>query len=234
MGWRRSTVSGHESLEGQGSPEGQGSRMPGPRRPSWKAWPAAPAGPLGRAGIPPGARLPAARPPARAYRWSLPCPSAKNHLFQAIRQQAPARLRWKAGDFSPVLSAWTHLQQGHRTGLPSMAAAATGASRGLQLVASGDNHRSPTPPPTPLFSGFLLLAHLWVTASPAIRLSDLPKTFITKSLHQRAPIRLHRPRLKQPPLSSSALIVPYLRPAQMTQLPYQDSPWGCLLLPVPI
>ena len=83
MGWRRGTVSGHESLEGQGSPEGQGSLTPGPRRPSWKACPAAPAGPLGRAEIPPGASLPAAQPPARAYRWSLPCPSAKNHIFQS-------------------------------------------------------------------------------------------------------------------------------------------------------
>ena len=79
----------------------------------------------------------------------FPALPLKTTFSRAIRQRAPARLRWKAGDFSPVLSAWTHLQQGHQTGLPSTAAAATGASRELQLVASGDNHHSPHPTPDP-------------------------------------------------------------------------------------
>lgn len=65
------------SLEGQRSP------MPGPRHPSGKACPDAPTGPLERAGIPPGKSLPPARPLPLAYRWSLPCPFAKNHLFQS-------------------------------------------------------------------------------------------------------------------------------------------------------
>ena len=145
---------------------------------------------------------------------------------RAIRQRAPARLRWKAGDFSPVLSLLWMASPARAPDRPSLR-----FRRSLHGAAARGLWGQPPLPlnPNPFVQWLPAIPHLWVTALPSIQLSDLSKTFLTKSLHQQVPSWLHGPRLKQPPLSSSALIVPYLRPAQMTQLPYQDAPWGYLL-----
>lgn len=191
--------------------------MPGPCHPSGKACPAAPAGPLERAGIPPGGHLPPAQPLLRPTAGPFPALPLKITFSRAIRQRAPARLRWKAGDFCPVLSLlWTAPPAG-APDRPSLDPQLQLPREPSWSCSSWPLVTTTTPPtPNPFVQWLPAIVHLWVTASPSIWLSDLPKTFLTKSLHQRAPSWLHGPRLKQPPLSSSALIVPYLRPAQMT------------------
>ena len=170
--------------------------MPGPRHPSGKARPAAPAGPLERAGIPPGAHLPPAqsflRPTAGPFP-ALPCPSAKNHLFQSHPPTGSSQAEVEGRGFLPCpLSALDGTSSGGtRQAFPPRPQLPREPPRSCS---SWPLLTTTTPPhPDPFVQRLPAIVHLWVTASPSIRLSDLPKTFLTKSLHQRAPSWLHGP-----------------------------------------
>lgn len=95
------------------------------------------------AGIP-REESPSSPAPASGLPFGPSCPFCHEITFSRAIRAGSSRAEVEGRGISPLSSlcfGW-HLQQGHQTGLPL---ALHEVSMGLQLVASGDNHHSPSP-----------------------------------------------------------------------------------------
>lgn len=146
MGWRRGAISSHEGHKPGRSEEPDAWALP----PFREGMPGCSSRSTGASRNPTGRASPSSPAPPQAYRWSLPCPSAKNHLFQSHPPTGSSQAEVEGRGFLPCpLSALDSTSsRGTGQAFPgSTAAAAPGAFMELQLVASGDNHHSPHPQP---------------------------------------------------------------------------------------
>ena len=189
MGWRRGAISSHKGHKPGRSEEPDAWASP----PFGEGTPGCSSRSTGASRNPTGSASPSSPVLPQAYRWSLPCPSAKNHLFQSHPPTGSSQAEVEGRGFLPCPLSALHgtSSGGTRQAFPPRPQLPREPPRSCS---SWPLLTTTTPPhPDPFVQRLPAMVHLWVTASPSIRLSDLPKTFLTKSLHQRAPSWLHGP-----------------------------------------